>query len=333
MQSCSKVLDIELQLTRASTPASPIASRQFLQGRSDLLADIRRAWARGGASVALYGQRGVGKTSVVKVASSAFRGQVFYHSASAGDSFESIASAMLDHFTRSLSGGSTLRWAPKTESSLTDNGIPERAITAQRVARCLPAIPTLLIIDDFERIQDRETKRVFADLIKKISDVRVPARLTFVGIGDHIRDLIEDHQSVSRQVVEVEVPQLSSEDIHELILRGAKVLGIGFERAAVDQIERPSENLPFRAHLLSEGAVHGLLTAIRDGVKSEPVVGVDEVHAALEYARKSGQYSIEEPAVPDRLPWTGDRDQRPTTGATPTRNIDGAQPQVVDPAG
>ena len=317
MRSSSKVTEIEFLLTRTFTPASPIARPHFLHGRSEVLANIRRAWTREGAAVALYGLRGAGKTSVIKVASSAFKGQVFYHSASAGDNFESIASDMLHHFNRSPDAEPGVSWAPTTESPFADrqplreSGILERALTPHTVAQCLPTSPTLLIIDDFERIEDRKARRAFADLIKKISDARVPARLTFVGIGDHIRDLIEDHRSVSRQTVALEVPELSPEDIHSIILRGAKTLGIEFEQEAADQIERLSANMPYRAHLLSEGATHCLLASIRQGVKSKYVVGVPEVRAAVEYARKSGQY----PLLPERrlvrvrtrLPWNGGR--------------------------
>jgi hypothetical protein len=105
----------------------------------------------------------------------------------------------------------------------------------------------------------------------------------------------------------MEVPKLSSEDIHDIIRRGAKMLGIGFEQEAADQIEQLSENMPYRAHLLCEGAVHCLLDAMQHGVKSEYVVSVAEVYAALEYARKSGQY----PRLPDRPlveAWGGGRD-------------------------
>ncbi len=314
MQSSVKVTEIEFLLTRTFTPASPIAIPNFLQGRSEVLANLTRAWAREGASVALYGQRGAGKTSVVKVASKAFKGQVFYHSASAGDTFESITSDMLHHFHRSPDAESGPGWALTTESPFADRqplrerGNLGRALTPHNVAQCLPASPTLLIIDDFERIEERKARRAFADLIKKISDSRVPARLTFVGIGDHIRDLIEDHRSVARQLVAMEVPDLSSEDIHDIIRRGAKALGIGIDRQAADQIERLSQNMPHRAHLLAEGAVHQLLAAMRHGRKSEYVVGLAEVHAALEYARKSGQYPCPEPALPTATAWGKNRD-------------------------
>jgi hypothetical protein len=183
---------------------------------------------------------------------------------------------MLHQFTRAPDAGSSQHHL--------------RAITPQSVAQHLPATPALLIIDDFERIQDREARCAFADLIKKISDARVPARLTFVGIGEQIGDLVEDHRSVSRQVVALEVPELASEDIHSIIRRGAATLGIAFEQEAADRIEQLSAKMPHRVHLLSEGAVHCLLTAVRNGVKSEYVVGVTEVDAALRDARKSGQY-------------------------------------------
>ncbi len=271
--------EIETRLTRAFTPASPIAYGHRLQGRSRLLGNLRRAWSREGASVALYGQRGVGKTSLVTVAASSFRGRVFYHSASADDDFASIALAIFHRLGRHGSG-----LAPPLSQ--------ETAFTPQDIVRFLPPTPTLLVIDDLERIECRKTTFAFADLVKKVSDARIPATLTFVGIGDHVGELIESHKSAARQLISLEVPPLTGPSIENIVRLGAEKLRIEFERAAVDRIATLSQNMPYYAHLLSECAVHCLLSSIREGTKSERVVALREVEAGLEYARHSGQYPV-----------------------------------------
>ena len=274
-----KFEEIESRLRRAFTPASPIAHAHRLQGRSGLLDDLRRAWNREGASVVLYGRRGVGKTSLVTVASNTFRGPVFYHSASADDRFSSIASAMLHHLGRP-GGGS----GPASSSST--------LLTPQDVVRFLPPNPCLVVIDDFERLRSRDTTFAFADLVKKISDARISTTLTFVGIGDHAGELIEGHRSAKRQLISLEVPPLTGTSIENIIQVGAEKLGIRFEPVAIDRIATLSENVPYCAHLLSECAVYSLLGSIRRGERSEPLVTLREVGAALEYARQSRQYPV-----------------------------------------
>lgn len=274
-----ELMDIESRLTRAFTPASPIAYAHRLQGRSRLLESLRRAWNREGASVALYGGRGVGKTSLVTVAAASFRGRTFYHSASADDDFSSIALALSHCLAPPGSGPAT----PLTEAG---------ELTPQDVVRFLPPTPTLLVIDDLERIQCRQTKFAFADLIKKVSDARIPATLTFVGIGNHVGELIESHRSASRQLIALEVPPLTEACIEEIVRSGAEKLNLTFERAAVDRITTLSENMPYYAHLLSECAVHCLLRSIREGKKAGRVVALEDVEAGVEFARDSGQYPV-----------------------------------------
>lgn len=269
------LVDIEAELPRVFTPASPIASPRFLQGRSQIIEDMKRAWNRVGSSVVLYGKRGVGKTSVVKVAARSFEGGIFYHSASNGDSFQSIAFAMLQHF----------------------NGAAQRELTPQGAAQHLPALAALIIIDDFERIESHAARFAFSELIKKLSDSGVPATMTIVGISDSIEDLIEGHESVGRHIVALPIPNLSSGEVEGIIRRGAEALGIEFEEGAVDQIARLSDSTPCYAHLLCEGAVVSLIRSMREGTKSEPVVSVREVRAAVEYAIRSHQFPVPPGAV------------------------------------
>jgi Cdc6-like AAA superfamily ATPase len=92
-----KINKIKELLPNVLTPASPISDPRFLQGRKDLLNDIERAILRRGSSILLYGERGVGKTSVAKIATQSIEGNNFYYSSSSNDTFESISCAILSH--------------------------------------------------------------------------------------------------------------------------------------------------------------------------------------------------------------------------------------------
>jgi uncharacterized protein len=58
----------EQTLPRLLTPTTPIRSVEFLRGRDRILENIRRAFVQPGRNVFIYGDRGVGKTSLAQTA-------------------------------------------------------------------------------------------------------------------------------------------------------------------------------------------------------------------------------------------------------------------------
>ena len=297
-----KLVDIEQRLPHVFTPASPVSAPHLLQGRDQLLKDISRTFARRGGGVAICGKRGVGKTSIAKVASGLFGGRVFYHSLGEHDTFGSLASAMLGQLSPGRALGAAgagvvlekdqgLR-SPDPEGRKAGNRGPlvEVRYTPQAVAQALPASPTLIIIDDFERIEDGSSRLALSDLIKKISDSAAIATPMIIGLEESAEQLVEANESLRRNMAVLRVPGLTPGDIRSIVERGATLLGVRIQKDAVALIVEHSADLPYYVHLLCEGAVCSLLASIRDGKKSEYVVDAGEVRDSIDYALRVNQH-------------------------------------------
>jgi uncharacterized protein len=61
-------LSFEKALKQTLSPTTPIRSAEFLRGRDKKLEDIRRAVIQPGRHIFIYGDRGVGKTSLAQTA-------------------------------------------------------------------------------------------------------------------------------------------------------------------------------------------------------------------------------------------------------------------------
>ena len=109
---------------------------------------------------------------------------------------------------------------------------------------------SIIILDEFDRVSDEATKRAMADLIKNISDNIPLVKLILVGVGSSITDLIGQHPSISRNLVEIEVPIMSTEEIIEILKKGCNALSILASDSVYSQAALLSNGFPHYAHHL-----------------------------------------------------------------------------------
>jgi Cdc6-like AAA superfamily ATPase len=72
--------------------------------------------------------------------------------------------------------------------------------------------PILFIIDELDIIRDTTG---LASLIKLASSERL--KFLLVGIGSSLSDLLTDHQSVARQLIPVQVPPMTKDELRQII--------------------------------------------------------------------------------------------------------------------
>lgn len=301
---------LESQLPKVFTPAAPISVLQLLKGRDQILEDVKRAYYRQGASLILFGDRGVGKTSIARVAMNMLPGNHFYYSASSLDTFESICLAMLSHYR--VHWDQRTRSKTETTSKEAKIGIPvasgelshERELSGQEIAlaseiltpqeicRRLPKAEGLIIIDEFERISNSSIRMKFADLIKKASDNVINLTLMIVGIGTNIDELLGAHESASRSITEIKVHRLTTDHVKQIITEGMAELDLGIEETQADHIVTYTARFPYYAHLLCEGAVTNLISSLRAGTRHELIIIAGDVNAAVSHAIRNAEHSI-----------------------------------------
>lgn len=298
------VLAVKLAaLKKIFRPASPIDDRELFRGRTRELVKVIGAVQELGQHAVVYGERGIGKTSLAYMARDSFRQASVGPSlavripCSADDDFASVWRKLPPRLVSELDllePGYAEELSSTVERSKAVLDTDE--ITPDVVARALhlvsSRVPLLVVLDEFDRIGDLGSPTLFADLIKTLSDDLIPCTLVIVGVADDVDGLISGHRSVERALRQIAMPRMSPEELREIIVGGFAAL---YERAGVKialapQVESTivqlSQGFPNYAHLLA-GSV-GEIALVR-GLEN---AGLDVLGMALKHALEEAQQSI-----------------------------------------
>ena len=243
-----------------------------------------------GQHAIIYGERGVGKTSLANVLRLFFPDSDAIitprYNCSSVDTLDSIWRTMLADIDMTSRGAGFLQNDLKAGDFST--GLPE-VLTPDALRRAIGALSRTLqpifIIDEFDRLAD-EVKRSIADLIKSLSDHAVVASVILVGVADSVDQLIHEHHSVERALIQVHMPRMSNAEVTEIVNRGLARLNLQADPEAIERIVLFSQGLPHYAHLIS-------LSAVRQAVDSGlSMIARDTVDLSIDKALNGVQMSI-----------------------------------------
>lgn len=215
----------------------------------------------------LYGERGVGKTSLANVLSEFFapiwggvRPTVRIN-CTTDDTFKTIWTRVLREMDVEVPEEWALgRAGPDSVRSLVQSAKP----------------PRLVILDEFDRVEDDESLSLMADTIKALSDHAVDTRLIIVGVADSIDALIGEHESIERALAEVQLGRMEPDELTSIIDDGLAEVDMTITPTARNRIGRLAEGLPQYVHLLA------LYAAQRAVLDDRSQVNVDDVRDAIE---------------------------------------------------
>ena len=194
-----------------------------------------------GQHAIIYGERGVGKTSLANVISHFL--QPF--------TSETIISARVNCYR-----DTTYRqiW----EYLFREVGLPTKdefsSFTLDDVFNTLrqdESRKLMLIVDEFDRIEDPDVDALFADTIKALSDFSLDTTLILVGVADDVDDLITEHESIDRSLVQIHLPRMPLDELTGIVRAGVAAAGMEVDEDAVRQICTVSLGLPHYVHALS----------------------------------------------------------------------------------
>lgn len=283
------------EVSGAFSPGAPVTSQDLFAGRIEQMAQLNNLVSQRGMHGALYGERGVGKTSLAAVVSQILtaRGHLTVRvSCGAGDSFSVVARRVFSEIvltTKRAEPGFGDRTRVNTESAEQLLGDDDQ-ITPDRVRHALEIVskagPVVVFIDEFDRLVDGDTRAPFADLIKGLSDYVVPATVVLVGVADDVNELVAEHRSVERSIQEILMPRMSMDESLDIVRRGLGAVGMSIEDQPHQRIARLSKGLPHYTHLLAqEAAINAAWN------KRNDVVG-DDVDTAIESAIDKAQQTV-----------------------------------------
>jgi Cdc6-like AAA superfamily ATPase len=281
------------QISESFSPSAPIDQKALFAGRIQQFMDVITAVGQRGQHVILFGERGVGKTSLSTVISQAFKGSA--NTISSGtincDQTMNFTTLWRKVFREipvnaGVKPGIGFNAISEQQTGTLADYLPEE-VTPDDVRHLLQRIgKTIIVIDELDRIEDKETTTLLADTIKSLSDHSVPTTLILVGVADSVNSLIAEHQSVERALVQIRMPRMTGAELEEIIDKGVANAGMTIDKAAKQKISTLSQGLPHYTHLLS---LHALQTAANKFRKH--VTGSD-VTEAIENALNKAQHSI-----------------------------------------
>jgi len=140
----------------------------------------------------------------------------------------------------------------------------------RRLLQDAPA-PYLVILDEFDRVEDDDSLTQMADTIKALSDHAVATRLVIVGVADSIDAIIGEHESIQRAIAEVQLGRMHPDELTSIIDEGLAEVNMTITPEARRRIGRLAEGLPQYVHMLSLYAAQRALTDDREEVNGDDV--------------------------------------------------------------
>jgi hypothetical protein len=279
-------------LTQAFRPAAPIDRQSLFAGRTRQLGDLFGVADQPGQHALVFGERGVGKTSLVSVAAEVLGAAGVLTARTTcdrSDDFESVWKKALGevHFTvtRPAVGfaGQARDVRVAASALLADDATPHD------VRRSLQSLAggrrVAIFIDEFDRLASDDDRLLFADTIKTLSDELPDATVVLVGVADDVEQLIAEHQSIERALVQIHMPRMSQGELAEIVAGGIERAGLTIARDAVDTIARLAQGLPHYAHLLGQLSARTALEELRTNVRLADVE--DAVAEAIEKTQQT----------------------------------------------
>jgi len=231
-----------------------------------------------GQHVAIFGEAGVGKTSLGKFVSATLGERAVYTACGKDSSLSSLfESAFAKISVARVEPGMGFRGS-QSIAKVPLSGLMPRPPWGQEqvllgLANLERADQHVLFFDEFDRLRP-EVKASFAEILKAVSDQGGTAALVIIGVAHDIEGLVTEHSSVDRCLRQIHMPRMSSAEIEGVLTRGLEKLGMTATTTARAHLVELSRGLPFFAHTL------GLASARSAIARGEDVVRLPDMRDA-----------------------------------------------------
>lgn len=280
------------RLRGAFTPSQPVADRRFFAGRDDVLRTVIRSIEDQRLHVVLYGERGIGKTSLLHVltqAATEARYIVVYASCGANSKFDETFRAAAAEIPLLFHSGYSPTAAEAEKGSTLADLLPVEPLTPRKfgdLASRLTGTRVLIILDEFDRVDSGTFRREVAELIKNLSDRLGRVQLVLAGVAADLTELVEHIPSIRRNIFALRVPKMSDTEVLEIIANGERETELKFDPDASASVVTVARGSPYLASLLCHHASHsavdeGRTTVLPNDVARAVALAVDEFEARI----------------------------------------------------
>jgi Cdc6-like AAA superfamily ATPase len=289
-----EVIQLKQEIGRTFTPSAPIDGPTLFAGRKTQTEKLMNAVFQKGQHAILFGERGVGKTSLTNVLKDLLRGipqanfLIGTTNCEASSTFATIWHSVLREMPLRQIEKSAGFNAPITEkftSLLSLLPSPDSAEGLRHLFQSISNVLPIVIIDEVDQIRSDEVRKRLADTIKTLSDHAVEATVILVGVADSVEQLIAEHVSIERALEQIKMPRMSVEELHEIIDKGLARLKMTTTLEIKQKISRLSQGLPHYCHLLSLHAAQHAATNRRRNISEDDLEPA--IHKAVDGAQQT----------------------------------------------
>jgi Cdc6-like AAA superfamily ATPase len=246
--SISELPEIRKQLRAVFTPGKPVDKYRLFQGRKYQAETVYDAIVTDGMHVILYGERGVGKTSLAQVMHEFLEREGIYSlkvktlNCDRTDDFTSMWQKVFREMSAEGQG----------DTELLDAIVDKESIAPDDVRFLLSRLDgkRLIIFDEFDKLPLTQSRILFADTIKNLADHDVKVTIMLVGVADTVDELLAEHRSIERSLRQVRVPRMTSFELEDIVKTGFERVDMYLAPAARQLIVLLSQGLPFYTHYL-----------------------------------------------------------------------------------
>ncbi|MBO9497248.1 ATP-binding protein [Thalassotalea sp. G20_0] len=312
------------KLSKLVYPAQPIHSIEHLFGRATELRRIEEALYASGRHVFIYGDRGVGKSSLAATAANQYQSSDSEYIDVSCSPDATLADVIANIAYQAISASRLRNISIKDKSSIKfkflnlekaeDISLRDLhdeikslldAVEILREVSLIHSDSPVVVIDEFDRMESESERALFADLLKHLGDKRIAIKFIFTGVASTIDALLGAHQSAIRQLETIELPKLSWDARWEIVTDAAKAFEIEVDKDILVRIAAVSDGYPYYVHLITEKLMWHLFWQEDDIVS----VKKEHYHAAINDAILSISAELKRPYEKAISQRTGDYEQ------------------------
>ena len=279
-----RIAAIRSRLRHAYTPAQPVTDPSMFAGRVSVLTSVIRAIEDQRVHCVIYGERGIGKTSMLHMLARSAkdaRYQVVYITCGARSEFDETIRAIASKISLIYHAdfGPTSPEGERGDSfESTFDHEPLLVRSASDHFAKIEGTRVLVVMDEFDRITSEELRRAMAEFLKSLSDQAVRMQFVIAGVAANLTEIISNVPSIQRNIFAMQVPKMSPAELRDIVKNGERVSDIHFDEAAIEAVIRRSIGFPYLASLISHRAA---IVGIDD---HREIITADDVETATEDA-------------------------------------------------
>jgi Cdc6-like AAA superfamily ATPase len=287
----------------AFMPSQPVMSRNMLAGRISPLRQLIQAVEDHRAHLVLYGERGIGKTSMLGVFAELARDAdylVIRENCGAETTFDELFRSVSAQIPLLYYGALAASEAQSRASGTIADLLPSASLGPNQLSRVWSGIVgtrVLIILDEFDRTDSPTFHRDIVELIKNLSDSAARIQIVVAGVAQTLRSLLGHSPSIRRNIIGMPLPPMGDAEVVQLIEIGERHAGIAFEPKAKARIVALVQGRPYLARLIAH---HASLQAVSSGRQS---VGLEDVDYALGVALVDMETRFSESTIDAARSW------------------------------